>query len=444
MLGRVNLCVLAAWMALTTGDAFGQYGPPPGGAYQPYGEPTGWTLPPAGWMAAHGNPGASEEYCPPDVDPRIVNELLPADRGFGWDTDSRLHDALNSTSNGMWFRLEYTHTFIDNPGRALLGGPLAAVPDPRIPFDVFAAPVPGQVAVARVLDVSSVDFDNINGIRGTFGIPFRLGSFEAVFWGTEKSTDVITTDEIPATNPLQDVDVIVTSLRNGGAPGSTVIFYDDSFRAPYTAQVFSAEANFYYNYRNPRLGLRILPVLGFRHTDYDESLLQRGTFTNISGVAAGSILNDPLVRKIDSWVDNNTYGVQTGLRSEFVHQHFTLGVEPRLTLGVNHYEATVRTEDLRDSPFPPIQDDGVVTTNITRDLFSTIFDLQLYAKVHLNEFVNLRVGYSYTWLGNISRAHSNIYYNDNGTAFPPAVVVRSNEDNLWMSSFTIGGEIILP
>jgi hypothetical protein len=161
-------------------------------------------------------------------------------------------------------------------------------------------------------------------------------------------------------------------------------------------------------------------------------------------VAAGSILNDPLVRKIDSWVDNNTYGVQTGLRSEFVHQHFTLGVEPRLTLGVNHYEATVRTEDLRDSPFPPIQDDGVVTTNITRDLFSTIFDLQLYAKVHLNEFVNLRVGYSYTWLGNISRAHSNIYYNDNGTAFPPAVVVRSNEDNLWMSSFTIGGEIILP
>jgi hypothetical protein len=85
MLGRVKLCLLVAWTALTTGYAFGQYPAPAGSAYQAYGEPTGWTVPPAGWTHALGGHAPAEEDCPPDVDPRIVNELLPADRGFGWN-----------------------------------------------------------------------------------------------------------------------------------------------------------------------------------------------------------------------------------------------------------------------------------------------------------------------------------------------------------------------
>ena len=82
---------------------------------------------------------------------------------------------------------------------------------------------------------------------------------------------------------------------------------------------------------------------------------------------ASPILPVPLVRQIDSWVDNNSYVLQTGFRTEFVHQFFTLGVEPKAGLGMNHYEGTVRTVDLRDSPFVPIHDDGVVTSNIQEE-----------------------------------------------------------------------------
>jgi len=441
MLRQLTLSLLLA--GLTAGGAFAQYGPPQAPGYGPASYPAVQQP----WSNA-GYPVPSYGGMPVDaataVSPSLETELVPADRGLSWDYDSALDLAVQDTMHGMWFRLEYMNFMFDNPGRGLLGAPLANIDDPREPF-IISTPA-SVLLVARALDVSPVRFDNINGIRGTWGIPLHAGHIEAVFWATEQDTSTIIGTELPHESPFQDVQVLVTPLLTNGQPGGNVIIYDESFRAPYSAKMFNAEANFYYNYRNPRLGLRFLPVLGFRHTDYDESLAQRGTFSNRSGASAvPTILSPPLLRQIDSWVDNNTYGVQTGFRSEFVHQAFTLGVEPKLALGVNHYEATVRTADLRDSgPYPPLVDDGVVTTNARRDVFSPIFDLQLYAKIHLNDSIRLRVGWSYTWMGNTSRADRNIYYNDLGTAFPPAVVVRPNETSQWVSAITVGGEIILP
>ncbi len=443
MLARLNLCVLAAWTVIAAGNVYGQYGPP-GGAYsQMHAQQANYQAftPHPGYYGPP--PGSADEQ----VDPRIITELLPADRGFFWDTQSRLETAIEDTSHGAWFRLEYLNTFIDNPGDTLLGAPLPNVPNPREPFLVQTPS--GAVVNARVLDVSAVNFDNINGIRGTFGIPLQPGTIEASFWGTSESTYRFRSPELPATNPLQTVDVIATSLLTNNAPGGFVVLYDNSFRYDYAAQIFGAEANFVYNYHNPRLGLRCLPIFGVRHTDYDESIKQRGTFNNRSGIGvtpggASPILPVPLVRQIDSWVDNNSYALQTGFRTEFAHQYFTLGVEPKAGLGMNHYEATVRTVDLRDSPFPPIQDDGVVTSNIQKDTISAVFDLQLYAKVHLSDSCRIRVGWSYMYMGNVARADSIIHYNDQGLALPPAVTAKKDDQSIWVSSFTIGGEYILP
>ena len=444
MLARLNLCVLAAWTVMSTGNVYGQYGPPSGADYQMNAQQANYRafVPHPGYYAPPGGPTAEQQ-----VDPRIITELLPADRGFMWDTQSRLETAIRNTSHGAWFRLEYLNTFIDNPGDTLLGAPIQNVRNPREPFLVQTPS--GAVVNARVLDVSAVNFDNINGIRGTFGIPLHAGSIEAVFWGTSESTYRFTSPELPATNPLQTVDVIATSLLTNNAPGGTVVLYDNKYRYDYAAQIFGAEANFYYNYRNPRLGLRVLPVFGFRHNDYDESLKQRGHFDNSSGIGvtaggASPILPVPLVRQIDSWVDNNSYVLQTGFRTEFVHQFFTLGVEPKAGLGLNRYEGTVRTVDLRDSPFLPIHDDGVVTSNIKKNTFSGVFDLQLYAKVHLSESCRVRVGWSYMYMGNVARADSIIHYNDLGLNQPPAVVAKKDDQSIWVSTFTIGGEIILP
>lgn len=447
MLRRLHQCLLGACLALGAGTASGQYPPPPGTAYDPYAmQPVGQPYGAAGWYPGqnvYGPQFAGPDTANDPVDPNIVNELLPPDRGFFWSMDNAFSVAIEDTSHGMWFRLEYIQTQVQAPGSTLLGAPLANVENPNDPFLVFT---PASVLLtARVLDTSEVKFDHINGIRGTFGVPFAFGHFEANFWGTDTVTSKIQADELPATNPLQDVQVIGTSLLTNGQPGSTVVLYDRSFRALYSTDIFGAEANMYYNYRNPRLGLRFLPMFGGRHIDYDEQLNQRGEFDNSSGAAGqNSILNPPLVRQIDSSVDNDIYALQTGFRTEFEHQLLTLGMENKFGLGVNHYDAEVRTVDLRDSPFPPIQDDGIVRSGDSHDQLAPIYELQLYGSVHLNDSLRLRAGWGWTWIGNVSRADGNILYNDNGTANPPAVVARGRDETIWFSTFNIGGEWVLP
>ena len=265
------------------------------------------------------------------------------------------------------------------------------------------------------------------------------------FWGTEEVTSKIKAAELPATNPLQDVQVIATSLLTNGQPGGTVVLYDRSFKALYSTDIFGAESNFYYNYRNPRLGLRFLPLFGARYISYDEQLKQRGEFDNRSG-AAGQVgmFNPPLLRQIDSMVDNNIYAFQTGFRGEFEHQLLTLGMENKFGLGWNDYDARVRTVDLRDSPVAPIQNDGIVRSSDSHSKLAPIYELQLYGSLHLNDSLRLRAGWGWTYIGNVSRADNNIYYNDQGTANPPGVVARGRQGTIWFSTFNIGGEFILP
>jgi hypothetical protein len=419
MLGRLHQYLWVACLVLGVTNAHGQS--LPSGVYGPYG---------------HGP--QPNDY----VDPNVVQELLPPDRGLWWDVDHRLNAAIQSTAHNMWFRLEWLSTNVDAPGHTLLGASLASVANPREPFDVLLPN--GNTATAVVLDTSSVDFDNINGIRGTWGIPLSFGHVETSAWGTENSTSRINTDLIPATNPLQDVDVIGTSLFTNGEPGSTVILYDSSFQAKYSTEIFSAETNLYYNYQAPRLGLRMLPLVGFRFVDYDESLLQLGAYDNSSGLNAGGILADPIVHRIESVVDNDLYGLQAGFRTEFVHQHFTLGIEPRAAVAYNHYEARVSTNNLRTSPYAPVVIDGLTESKETQNLVAPYLDFAMYAKVHLSQSLHVRVGWSYTMYTNMSRADDNIYYNDNGIANPPAVRARAEEETLGVATFSLGGEYILP
>jgi hypothetical protein len=190
--------------------------------------------------------------------------------------------------------------------------------------------------------------------------------------------------------------------------------------------------------------LRLQPLAGFRFVDYDEGLAQVGSYDNTSSLNGGGILIDPLVRRINSVTDNDVYGLQTGFRSEFVHQLFTLGVEPKVALGYNHIESRVSTSDLRDSPYVPIVDDGDTSSKSTRDIIAPYFSVGAYAKVHVSQSLHLRVGIDYTMFTNMSRADSNIYYNDNGLANPPAVRARTEDETLGVSTFSLGGEYILP
>ena len=117
MLGRLHHCLWVACLVLGVGTAHGQT--LPSGAYGPY----------------YGPAPGPDDY----VDPNIVTELLPPDRGLWWNVDLRLNQAIQDTSHGMWFRLEWLSTDVERPGNTLLGAHMSTVPDPRQPFDVHSA-----------------------------------------------------------------------------------------------------------------------------------------------------------------------------------------------------------------------------------------------------------------------------------------------------------------
>lgn len=379
MEGRFRLCLVlvTAILAGQTGQA--QVAPGVGYAPAPGGwpaQPQGSSVQQVGW---HGHGYYPPPAPQPAVAPATITELLPEDRGFFYDFDSTFDKSLRETVRNSWFRLEYMLVSIDNPGNTSIGSRLANVPNVREPF-VVSLPVAdptdaAPLSVARVHDFRTIDLDGINGIRGVFGVPFNGGQFEARFWGTEQHTARSTTTDVPAINPLPATQFIGISLLTDGVPGSTVLLNDAGLTASFTSQLWGTDANIYFNYKAPRLGFRFQPLLGFRHTEYEENVGVIGLFDNRSGLDPDSgVLTTPIERRIWSNANNFRYGLQTGFRSELVHEYFTLGVEPKVTFGANYYQAEVMTDNLRNSTYPVVVDDPVTRSAIDKTEFAPTFD----------------------------------------------------------------------
>ncbi|MFG0334425.1 MAG: BBP7 family outer membrane beta-barrel protein, partial [Maioricimonas sp. JB049] len=245
--------------------------------------------------------------------------------------------------------------------------------------------------------------------------------------------------------PLPETQFAAISLLTDGIPGATVLLNDAGLTASFTSQLWGADANIYFDYKAPRLGWRVQPLLGFRHTEYEENVGVIGLFDNRSGLDPTSpVLATPIERRIWSNANNFRYGLQTGFRSEFAHEHFTLGVEPKVTFGANYYQAEVMTNNLRNSTFPVVVDDPATRSSVDKTEFAPTFDLGVYGKLHLTDYFHLRVGYTFVWMGNIARADRVIYYNDLGTGNPPAVAARADTTDMWLQALTIGGEFRFP
>jgi hypothetical protein len=346
-------------------------------------------------------------------------ELLPNDRGWLYDFDSRADLIIRETMRGSYMRLEYLHWDIQQPGANLLGAPLAGVDRPTEPF-VVQTPT-GQIAVAEVLSTRGVDhrIEDRPFLRDNNSLTPRF---------------------------------IAVSLLTDGQIGDRVLLFDRSFTADYTTDVWGSDVNMYYHTANPRDGVAFLPLFGFRYMAYNEKLNMIGQFDNSSGTFTGfGVLTDPVVSQIKSETDNRVYSLQTGFRTELRSPYVTLGFEPKIAFGANDYDTRVLTSNLRDFDDPNVVDGPLdiddpenVRSSVGRLLFTPTVDLAFYASIRVTDWANLRVGYNLLYSGNIVRADRAIDYNDNGAANPPAVVAQEKPSSLWIQGLTVGGEIILP
>ena len=201
-------------------------------------------------------------------------------------------------------------------------------------------------------------------------------------------------------------------LENGNV--SNLIFYfDNAFSAEFKTQVWGFDTDVVLYLAESDYGWNNSAVVGFKYLDVRENLIQRGIFDNVGTIP-------PITSVIDSATQNSVYGPSFGFRTEYRFGIFSIGAEPKLMFGVNSYDASVETFDLRQL------NDINIRNETSANQFAAVFDLALQAKVKVREGCVLTVGYDFMWVHGVTRPDDNIYYNDNGGfPVPPGIELRT-------------------
>ena len=382
------------------------------------------------------------------------SRLLPGLRDLRhWPSvePSPLEATLEQIFHRSWFRLDYLIWNIDGPRDRLIGvQPAGLATDARLNFPVTIPNDPTLLnQLAFVPDTRKFNFEDNPGVRGTIGIPLTEGTVEiSAFLLDQASADVrlngfleplsVTEDPNFTTVPFSDgfprnfVNV-ATTLTGGGGVGSNILLYDRDYSAAWTSDMWGAQANFLKSSRFSGEGFQVEPLIGARYLNLLEVLTIQGGFDG-PGPAPQNIR-----RFIDSNVHNNIFGPQIGLRSQFVHRWFTIGIEPKIALSWNNYEARVRTEQLRTAADPrnDTKQDGTK--------FAPIAELTGFIRWHLNDSLSFYFATNWMWIDNVSRPLDNISFNSTGPEpAPQGVVVDAQFHDIRVVGISIGGELILP
>ena len=378
---------------------------------------------------AHGPsiPYVGEEYS------ETVYELLPSHHDLFERGDGFGHLALGDTLARSWIQIDYLLWDLQAPGNVLLGaGTLTGDPREGVnAVDRVLGARPNTIAV--VPDLDSSNYDDLNGIRGSFGIPTRVGTLETEAWVLQQGSETI--NQPPVVDTLNGTTTIAatTLLRDGAPANGLMILYSDSYRATLDSSLFGTEGNWVMNPVTPNTRVRIRPLVGFRYLRFYEELSMAGTDEPDPILAPGVTLD----HRIDSETKNHVFGPQFGFRAETEVGRLTLSFEPKFFVGINRYKATVATSQL----FSPTEDPTFEKNEHTR--FAPTFDLGLAARFHVTQNFSVHVGYDLFVTGNISRPFDHIYYNAPGSVTePPDVSLAEDTQSFFAHGLTVGGQIL--
>ena len=185
---------------------------------------------------------------------------------------------------------------------------------------------------------------------------------------------------------------IAIPLLQNGRKATSALIYDLSYKASYHSQIWGTQAKLVLDMGPNHDGMTLKPIVGFRYLNFDEQFRQTGVTSFASNIVRGpalftgirplflpvgqsGTLKGPLRTSIiDSQAENNLFGLQLGTRAEFQYKRLTLGVDPRISLGVNHYETEVTTTNLRSLA------DGRHRTRKDDLIFAPVFDVSMYGR----------------------------------------------------------------
>jgi hypothetical protein len=400
------------------------------GPYGGYGgypaAPITWGNNPSGYDS-HGKMPLTGEYV--DGPARWAYGDLSGDRG-GLYENSPMDEFVKDLVTDSFFRIEYLNWTMKKPGDTLLGSGTNATLNPRRPFRVSSGNA--LLGEARVLSTTRLELDNLDGIRATLGIPLVSGTIEGSIYAFEDShtTDGVFSglgEPAPGNVVVLPQFIANTTLTNG-VQGTNAFLYDSSYRMAFRNRVWGSDINYVLEAYDPNPGLQLRPLIGIRYYDQSENFTQIGVFDDDGQIPE-------LSSEIHSDSTNHVYLAQIGLRAELVSRWLTVGLEPKVGLGVNDYESSVSTIRLRS------QGDPAVRTEDSGARIAPFGELALYSRIHISENFSISVGYTVVIIDNITRPHSSILYNDNGPSNPAGFVVAPSFDTMYYQGINVGGEL---
>ncbi len=224
------------------------------------------------------------------------------------------------------------------------------------------------------------------------------------------------------------------------------IVWDLGYNASLKTAVWGSETSFLFNTWDPGSNLSLRPLVGFRYFRFAENFNQSGAYSFATTNQNGQPTTVAVARQINANTVNNLYGPQVGFRAELPSRWFTIGVTPKVMLGVNDYRAQLATQNI----LSPTDVDQFITE--TSNTFGVLGDLEAYTSLHLNEYVSLRVGYNLMWAGILTRPYDNIIYNARTvqTPGPNGTILNTYESDFrqdvkfsgaLIQGLNVGGEI---
>ena len=491
MTGRIPFGLLTLLTALVSLpiQAQDQMGPPPNNGVQP-----------AGFHSLQGgDPGESYYGIPlnyqrknadrmPGPAPATIFEELPDDHGFAYE-DTPLGNMLKDTFRHAWFRSEYVLWKTSSPGNVLMSAQVATGvvsvnnPDPLSNYGYpgrqqlqqgveYARTVDGVTGIATTPGLDSISFNNMNGFRGTFGLPVQTGAIELSAFILGKSSDayfggntltsvyanggnqgvgtgfiqtaitanpsvvvggILGADGNPAVNgriaQFITQPVLVKGVHQVMTTSSPGIDYDVSYQARLTTSSWGTEGNYVIDSPDPNSIIQIRPSFGIRYFNTQDRLNQSGQYNQtVNGV------NGVFGRQINSGANNDLYGPQVGLRAEATNHWFLIGVEPKIMLGLNSWRSTLDTSNVFG---PSDRSESLLTKGTT---FSPLFDVKFYSNLSLSKYLSAYVAYNYIWAGQLNRSYNDVQYNQNSAGQSDFKLLR-NYSGMSLQGLSFGFEL---
>ncbi|MEZ6147203.1 MAG: BBP7 family outer membrane beta-barrel protein [Planctomycetaceae bacterium] len=366
---------------------------------------------------------------PGGLSPNTVYELLPEDRFSHGD---ELHwAAFSSAFKHAYLRLEYLNWSIEDPGIKNVGASRLSG-DERGTFTAINPNTDSNVGQGEISTLDHIALNSNNGIRGVFGLPTRIGLFEAGVSALQQADayDV----KVPFFNSLtfENIIPVVPLLEDGALSDTKMILFSEGLSTRVKSQLFTTELNYILNPLTPNQPVTIRPLFGFQYVRFWDSLDVRGT-----DIADSNTPDDPtddiiLNHRLYSSAKNNVFAPQIGFRAEFEHERFSVGVTPKFMIGFNRHRNEVLSEQL----FSPTE--AQMSTHDENSEFAPGLDLAVHGKVHLNEHLSLFVSYQLFYISNLSRGYDNIVYDSIGT--DPNLRLGDSQEATFVDGLTVGGE----